>query len=201
VRARLAALEPGSQGGDKMGRRDMISIVRVPKVRFGVSQAEDGRRVLTPFGPFGRCYAYSDTLKHRFAVSTATISWMTALAALAVLAEYTSGRFRAARSFALLVSSLIVADAIRVITLLLLFRGGERLRMGNGIPFGQTFFGTPFALQTGTFISIYVEAVFILGFILGVPTLFEKMYQWIGTTIFFHLGIYVMRFIRSRYYY
>jgi hypothetical protein len=179
----------------------MASAVRVPKVRFGVSRTEDGDKVLTPFGPFGRCYAYSETLNRRFVITMTIIGWGTALLALAIFAWRLFGRITPIRFFALLIVLIVVADAIRVLSLLALFSRAERLPMGRGIPLAWTSFGQPFAIQTGTVGALFIETIFVIGISMGLPQWAEQLTQWSVTIIFFHLGIYSLRFIHSLYYY
>lgn len=161
---------------------------------------EDDEKVLTPLGPFGRCYVYSETLNHRFVIAMTVIGWGTALLALAVLGLHLRGRIDPIQFFGWLIALLAIADATRVLSVRMLFRRAEPLKMGSGIPLGWTVFGQPSFLQTGILFGIYVEVVFIIGIIIGYAKSTEQIIQICGGIIFFHLGIYSLNFIRSLYY-
>jgi len=164
----------------------------VTKTQFGVSETEDGDKVITPLGPFGKAYAYSDRLIRRFSTTMTLLLWVVAVAcAIAVIGSF--AKFLDSNQLVETILLIIVCgDALRVLFVFWIFRHGQPVLIGKlqGIP---TMFSNTWQVRGTTCLWIFFEAVFLLGVIMDISRGVPLVKEHVLGVLFFHLTLYPLR--------
>jgi hypothetical protein len=92
------------------------------KIQLGVSFLENGTKVLTPFARCGKIYAFDERTALALDSVIVTVLWLGVLAAGNITAALYFGVLSAPRALALFPLAFILLDALRVGTLLWIFR-------------------------------------------------------------------------------
>jgi len=101
------------------------------KFQLGVSFLENGTKVLTPFGRCGKIYAHDEDTAQAFNRLMAAVLWLAALA-LAIITGALYLRYLGAdRALAIIPLTFVSLDALRVGSLLWIFRRVRTLRSGQ----------------------------------------------------------------------
>lgn len=98
------------------------------KFQLGVSFLENGTKVLTPFGRCGKIYAHDEDTAQAFNRLMSAILWLAALALAIVTGALYLRYLGADRALAIIPLTFVSLDAIRVGSLLWIFRRARTLR-------------------------------------------------------------------------
>jgi hypothetical protein len=183
--------------------------VYIGKIKFGLSEADGGEIVLTPYGSFGSCYEYNKRLYQTFRRIIRIIYFIFLgmggfLIFLQINNKINSGQF--SEIFAV---SIIFIDILRIILIKLVFRNGEKLIRGRfsvrNVPREISSVSGMFPyrktdIQSMFYALVLMEMIMMFGVIADIFIKYGENKQYVVVALGFYTFIYSNRHTLAQWY-
>jgi len=174
--------------------------LRIKEAHIGISILENGEKVITPFGRWGRAYAFSDVLNKRFEHAMKTSFWLSALWLVCSYVLFFLGELNKQIQLEVLVVGVVFLDFCRLIAFRIIFGSAQVLKLWSRLSDFEKSFAlisrSPISLVVAA-TSFFFEMIFFVNLIFDIAHRSGKETQAVIAVIVLHLTLYLTFGLRS----
>jgi hypothetical protein len=173
--------------------------MKLKEFHFGIAHLDDGSRVITPYGPVGPIYQFSESSYRRFHIAIRVVVvlfvWLCMYAAFFSVSP--QGNLRRAAN--LIILGTVFLDLSRVTATMLLFRGHTKVKVSPRIVMARDVVIFMYLTTVPLLVlSTFFEIISFSGLCADLLRNSNKYQALLPVLLLAHFSFYVTRFLKAR---